>query len=130
MYRDLSFQEEVEGLQWGRPGPGGAYWRNSALTGQNFFDKMVTLESLFLFISNNCYLQGWCGSADPRKRQFETKHSEADEMRKEIEEIKVKKEIEHKDITSGEGIELVPLMKDKYTGALKEFYLMKWHTYK
>ena len=46
-------------------------------------------------------------------------------MRKEIEEIKVKKEIEHKDITSGEGIELVPLMKDKYTGALKEFYLMK-----
>ena len=37
-------------------------------------------------------------------------------MRKEIEEIKVKKEIEHKDITSGEGIELVPLMKDKVTG--------------
>ena len=32
----------MEGLQWGKPGPGGAYWRNSALTGQNFFDKMVT----------------------------------------------------------------------------------------
>ena len=31
----------MEGLQWGKPGPGGAYWRNSALTGQNFFDKMV-----------------------------------------------------------------------------------------
>ena len=39
-------QEEVEGLQWGKPGPGGAYWRNSALTGQNFFDKMVTLHSI------------------------------------------------------------------------------------
>ena len=60
--------------------------------------------------------QGWCGSADPRKRQYETKHSEADEMRKEIEEIKVKTEVEHKDIMSGEGIELVPLMKDKHTG--------------
>ena len=41
-------------------------------------------------------------------------------MRKEIEEIKVKKEIEHKDITCGEGIELVPLMKDKVTGSLKK----------
>ena len=39
-------QEEVEGLQWGKPGPGGAYWRNSALTGQNFFDKMVTLHAI------------------------------------------------------------------------------------
>jgi len=91
--------EEVEGLQWGRPGPGGAYWRNSAITGQGFFDKM-----------------GWCGSADPRKRQYETKHSEADEIRKEIEDIKVKKEIEHQDINSGIGCELVPLMKDKQTG--------------
>ena len=44
--------------------------------------------------------QGWCGSADPRKRQFETKHSEADEMRKEIEEIKMTKEMEHLDRTS------------------------------
>ena len=35
------FQEEVEGTQWGRAGPGGAYWRDSALTGQGFFDKMV-----------------------------------------------------------------------------------------
>ena len=64
--------------------------------------------------------QGWCGSADPRKRQYETKHSEADEMRKEIEEIKVKTEVEHKDIMSGEGIELVPLMKDKHTGEYVE----------
>ena len=39
----ISTQEEVEGLQWGRPGPGGAYWRHSALTGQNFFDKMVSI---------------------------------------------------------------------------------------
>ena len=33
--------ERSEGLQWGRPGPGGAYWRSSAITGQGFFDKMV-----------------------------------------------------------------------------------------
>ena len=52
------FQEEVEGLQWGRPGPGGAYWRNSALTGQNFFDKMVNRINFFLFIHSmkNSYL--------------------------------------------------------------------------
>ena len=29
------------------------------------------------------------------------KHSEADEIRKEIEDMKVKKEMEHQDITSG-----------------------------
>ena len=46
-------------------------------------------------------LQGWCGSADPRKRQYETKHSEGDEIRKEIEDIKVTKEIEHQDMHSG-----------------------------
>ena len=33
--------EEVAGQQWGKPGPGGAYWRQSAVTGQGFFDKMV-----------------------------------------------------------------------------------------
>ena len=60
--------------------------------------------------------QGWCGSADPRKRGQDTKHSEADEIKREIEEFKVKKEVEHADMTSGEGIELVPLMKEKYTG--------------
>ena len=37
-----SNKEEHEGTQWGRPGPGGAYWRNSAVTGQGFFDKMVS----------------------------------------------------------------------------------------
>jgi hypothetical protein len=37
-------QEEHEGTQWGRPGPGGAYWRNSAVTGQGFFDKMVSVQ--------------------------------------------------------------------------------------
>ena len=35
------FQNQYEGLQWGRPGPGGVYWRESAVTGQKFFDKMV-----------------------------------------------------------------------------------------
>ena len=93
-------QEEVEGLQWGKPGPGGAYWRNSAITGQGFFDKMVR-NSLALNTGLAGCCQGWCGSADPRKRQYEMKHSEADEIRKEIEDMKVKKEMEHQDITSG-----------------------------
>ena len=37
-------------------------------------------------------------------------------MRREIEEIKVKTDNEHRNIMSGEGMELVPLMKDKQTG--------------
>ena len=35
-YHDTRFdaeQEKDEGNQWGKPGPGGAYWRESALTG-------------------------------------------------------------------------------------------------
>ena len=73
-------------------------------------------SSLLLHRSGPFSCQGWCGSADPRKRGQETKHSEADEIKREIEEFKVKKEVEHADMTSGEGIELVPLMKEKYTG--------------
>ena len=38
---DDVIQQEVEGTQWGKPGPGGTYWRNSAITGQGFYDKMV-----------------------------------------------------------------------------------------
>ena len=51
----IYFQQDVEGLQWGKPGPGGAYWRNSAVTGQGFFDKMVnyTHDSLFFYSSNS-----------------------------------------------------------------------------
>ena len=91
--------EESEGLQWGKPGPGGAYWRSSAITGQGFFDKM-----------------GWCGSADPRKRPVNTKHGEADQMRRDIDEIRERREAEHQDNNSSEGLELVPLMKNQITG--------------
>ena len=41
----LFLQNQYEGLQWGRPGPGGVYWRESAVTGQKFFDKMVNAKS-------------------------------------------------------------------------------------
>ena len=79
--------------------PGGAYWRSSAITGQGFFDKM-----------------GWCGSADPRKRPTNTKHGEADQMRRDIDEIRERREAEHQDNNSSEGLELVPLMKNQSTG--------------
>lgn len=94
---------EVEGSQWGKPGPGGAYWRNSAVTGQGFFDKM-----------------GWSGSADPRKREFNIKRGENEHMKREMEEIRGKRHYEHQDMTSEVGIELVPLMKDKHTGNPKK----------
>ena len=57
--------------------------------------------------------QGWCGSADPRKRQYTTKHSEADQMRRDIDEIRERRVAEHEDNNSSEGLELVPLMKNQ-----------------
>ena len=39
-------------------------------------------------------------SADPRKRQYEIKHLEVEDMKKEIEEIKQKRDQEHKEIVS------------------------------
>ena len=61
-------------------------------------------------------LQGWCGSADPRKRQNATKHGEADQMRKDISEIRERREVEQAEHNSSEGLELVPLMKSQSTG--------------
>lgn len=91
--------EEVEGMQWGKPGPGGAYWRDSALTGQGFFEKM-----------------GWQGSADPRKRQFEIKKGENEDMKREMSEIELRRANEHRDMTSDVGLELAPLMANQATG--------------
>ncbi|TRY68296.1 hypothetical protein TCAL_07196 [Tigriopus californicus] len=91
--------EQVEGNQWGRPGPGGKYWRDSAVTGQGFFDKM-----------------GWCGSADPRKRNYNIRHHEAEDMKKEIEEVRQRRDEEHQEINNNVGVELVPLLKEKATG--------------
>jgi len=91
--------EEVEGTQWGKAGPGGAYWRDSAITGQGFFNKM-----------------GWNTSADPRRRQFEIKRGEMEELKREMSEIERKRAMEHKDIVSEIGTELAPLMKSATTG--------------
>ena len=52
----------MEGDQWGRPGPGGAYWRPSAITGQGFFDKMVGLDSLVAFFLNLFYFFSRAGA--------------------------------------------------------------------
>ena len=83
------------------------------------------------------YLQGWCGSADPRKRGFEVRHVEAEDMKKEMEEQRQKKGEERQEINSGVstvalssidrfisrlqeifqvGVELVPLLKEMPTG--------------
>ena len=48
----IILQEEVEGTQWGKAGPGGAYWRSSALTGQGFFDKMVFIGFIRIILLN------------------------------------------------------------------------------
>ena len=39
-------QNQYEGNQWGRPGPGGPYWRERTLTGQGFFEKMVSKQKI------------------------------------------------------------------------------------
>ncbi|XP_071746149.1 uncharacterized protein [Lepeophtheirus salmonis] len=90
--------EQTEGSQWGRPGPGGTYWRNSAVTGQNFFDKM-----------------GWSGSGDPRKRNVEVRAFEVEEMQKELEGIRLRKESEAYDIKSPDKVTGKP-RKDPNTG--------------
>eukprot|EP00090_Calanus_glacialis_P021912 TRINITY_DN33788_c0_g1_i1.p1 TRINITY_DN33788_c0_g1~~TRINITY_DN33788_c0_g1_i1.p1 ORF type:complete len:454 (+),score=113.33 TRINITY_DN33788_c0_g1_i1:334-1695(+) len=99
---DLSISrqmEEVEGTQWGKPGPGGAYWRNSALTGQGFFDKM-----------------GWNSSTDPRKRDIQIRRGEAENIKREMSEAEVRRNMEHKDMNSDVGLELAPLMMNQTTG--------------
>ena len=77
------------------------------------------------------FCQGWCGSADPRKRGTGTKSAEVDniyfhfkgnifsfpvskasELRKEMEEARGRRELEHLELTSGEGLELVPIIKN------------------
>ena len=50
---------------------------------------------MFLFV-----LKGWCGSADPRKRHFEIRHEEAEDMKKEMEEARVKKDEQHQELNS------------------------------
>ena len=40
-------------------------------------------------------MQGWCGSADPRKRNYEIRHHEAEDMKKEMEEVRQRKDYEH-----------------------------------
>lgn len=88
-----------EGSQWGKPGPGGPYWRERTLTGQGFFEKM-----------------GWSSSADPRRRAMQIKHIEAEDMKKEMDEVMQRKYAEYDDLRSNVGVELVPLLKDKQTG--------------
>jgi len=90
---------QYEGNQWGRPGPGGPYWRERTLTGQGFFEKM-----------------GWSSSADPRRRAMQIKHIEAEDMKKEMNEVQMRKYAEYDDIRSSVGVELVPLLKNKTTG--------------
>ena len=109
----------LEGAQWGKPGPGGSYWRQSALTGQGFHEKMVrtTFHLLFLIshlLSN--HPQGWSSSADPRKRQFEVKKGENEALKREMADIELKRLEEHRNMTSEVGLELAPLMKAQPTG--------------
>jgi len=103
---DLTITQQLEkegevpgGGTWGKAGPGGAYWRQSALTGQGFFAKM-----------------GWADSADPRKRGFTIKKGENEEMKREISEIEAKRVEQHQEMTDDQGLELAPLMKNQTTG--------------
>ena len=90
---------QFEGTQWGRPGPGGTYWRPSAITGQRFFQNM-----------------GWNCSPDPRVRPNEVKRLESEDIVKTIALHEHRKEIENLDRKSNVGIELVPLMMQSFTG--------------
>jgi hypothetical protein len=56
---------------------------------------------------------GWNGSADPRKRQFEIKKGENDDMKREMSEIEMKRAMEHKDMTSDVRLQTSMLCFDK-----------------
>ena len=73
------------------------------MAGQGFYEKM-----------------GWSGSADPRRRQFEIKKGENDALKREIAQIENKREEEHRDMTSDQGLELAPLIKAQPTGRPKK----------
>ena len=92
-------QEKDEGNQWGKPGPGGAYWRESALTGAG---PSSCAQSTSLYMSGQGFYEkmGWSASADPRKRQFEVKKGENEALKREIVDIENKRVQEHRDITS------------------------------
>ena len=99
-------QQEVEGTQWGRPGPGGTYWRPSAITGQGFMDKMVSGVWCPIsgtrcrhYCNSGCW-QGWVTSDDPRKRQFEVKHGEAESIKAEMSSLARRRQSEHREIMS------------------------------
>lgn len=91
--------EVTEGSQWGKPGPGGAYWRDSALTGQGFFEKM-----------------GWHASSDPRKREDTVRRNEADSYKQDMSEAQRRRLAENRDINSDVGLELAPLLLAQPTG--------------
>ena len=92
-------QEKDEGNQWGKPGPGGAYWRESALTGAG---HSRCAQSISPYMSGQGFYEkmGWSASADPRKRQFEVKKGENEALKREIVDIENKRVQEHRDITS------------------------------
>ena len=109
----------LEGAQWGKPGPGGSYWRQSALTGQGFHEKMVRNPCVLFLISyvlSHRPDQGWSSSADPRKRHFEVKKGENEALKREMADIEQKRLEEHRSLTSEVGLELAPLMKAQPTG--------------
>lgn len=63
---------------------------------QSFFS--LSLSSFLTFLIT---WQGWCGSADPRKRQYEVRHTEAEDMKKEMSEIRYRKDQELMELNSG-----------------------------
>ena len=111
----MYLKDELEGTQWGKAGPGGAYWRDSAISGQGFFNKMVHFFLCKEGHNQSCF-QGWNTSADPRRRSFQVKKNETDDMKREMSEIEQRRVMEHREMRSEIGTELAPLMKNAKTG--------------
>ncbi len=65
--------------------------------------KLGAVASIDIFFSllSLFHGQGWSGSADPRKRHFDVRHHEAEDMKKEMDEIRQRKDEEHQQINSG-----------------------------
>ena len=81
-------------------------------------------ETLFILVAFDFHSRGGAGRLTQESVALEPKvqrwrenislflFSKASELRKEMEEARGRRELEHLELTSGEGLELVPLMKN------------------
>ena len=71
---------------------------------------------MIYLVNLSIFLKGWSGSADPRRRAMEIKHIEAEDMKREMDEVQQRKYAEYDDLRSNvinTYTALIPCSSDK-----------------